>query len=346
MTRLPYLDYLRGLAAFLIMVYHFILFTGGLPPANSFLTKTGFYGVSVFYVLSGLTLFHVNRARMKPDRQDLVIFFLKRFFRIFPLLWLATFATIIMKGWPGWGKLLLNLTGLFGLVNPAAYIGTGVWSIGNELVFYLFFPFFIFLLNRSRLLFYTLAFLLFAIYAYFTFVQLPAFGAMPAAWTTYINPLNQVFLFLGGILIGLLSPKKVNQPFLIGLLAVSLLIYTFYPVTDTPLALVVGKTRMAYTFLSIVFVFCFYKFTYELPQVLNKPLHILGGISYSLYLLHPLVLFGIETTFSKLIGTVPAPDIIILSMIASLLISFIVFNYFERPINKLGEKIIRKWIVN
>ncbi len=37
-------------------------------------------------------------------------------------------------------KILLNLSGLFGFVAFDKYIPTGAWSIGNELVFYAFFP--------------------------------------------------------------------------------------------------------------------------------------------------------------------------------------------------------------
>ncbi len=52
MKRLYNLDYLRGLAAFGIMVYHYMKYTFGTFTADSFMGKIGIYGVSVFYVLS------------------------------------------------------------------------------------------------------------------------------------------------------------------------------------------------------------------------------------------------------------------------------------------------------
>lgn len=142
--RLYTLDYLRGLAAFSIMCYHLSLWSSlSRLDQHTFLGKLGVYGVSVFYVLSGLTLFHVYFKKMEPAFNDLKDFFLKRFFRIFPLLWLVVFLTLVLnKIVPTWKGLVLNLSGLFGLIRWTSYYATGTWSIGNELVFYLFFPFF------------------------------------------------------------------------------------------------------------------------------------------------------------------------------------------------------------
>ena len=55
--RIQGLDYLRGLAAFGIMVFHYSSWTLGKFGANTLLSRIGIYGVSIFYVISGLTLF-------------------------------------------------------------------------------------------------------------------------------------------------------------------------------------------------------------------------------------------------------------------------------------------------
>ncbi|MCB0760440.1 MAG: acyltransferase family protein, partial [Flavobacteriales bacterium] len=75
MGRLYNLDYLRGLAAFGIMIYHYLTWTLGKFSADDFLGRLGVYGVSVFYVLSGLTLYYVYFHKMQPTRQELVSFF-------------------------------------------------------------------------------------------------------------------------------------------------------------------------------------------------------------------------------------------------------------------------------
>ncbi|GAA4434225.1 acyltransferase [Pontibacter saemangeumensis] len=295
-SRLHNLDYLRGLAAFGIMAYHYILFGYGDPSTDLFIKRLGFYGVSVFYVLSGLTLFHVYRNSMQPNREDMTDFFLKRGFRILPLLWVVTFATLLVRwSYPGEIKLLLNLTGLFGLVAPSEYIGTGVWSIGNELVFYLFFPLFMFLLRKHRGLLALVTALLIGIYIYFAYAVLLSFGEYgTGAWHAYINPLNQVFLFLAGFLVGafFVSREIGNRKALL-LLASSLAAFAFYPVGGV-LDLISGNTRMVFSLLCILVCIAAYKITYRLPSFMERGFGLLGEISYSLYLLHPIVWFTVE----------------------------------------------------
>lgn len=335
--RLPYLDYLRGLAAFTIMLYHFVLFSVGDPPTDSFLKKAGIYGVSLFYVLSGLTLFHVYFNTWQTNLPTLFQFFTKRFFRIFPLLWLVTLLTLFFRPFPGYKMLLLNLTGLFGLVAPGAYIGTGVWSIGNELVFYLFFPLLLYLLHRNKPLLLVLAGILFRQYLAFAFVILPEFPKMVEAWKTYINPMNQAFLFLGGIGIGyLLRHKQFPQAFLLILLAVCLMVFVSYPVSGNAIHLITGWPRLVYTVLCLLIVSCLYKLHYPLPLLVRKPLALLGEISYGLYLLHPLVLFTLQVVFKGLQLRYLLP----LSGLASLLLSYLVYRYYEKPFIGLGNRLI------
>ena len=63
MNRLYNLDYLRGIVAFGIMIYHYFLWTFGKFSADTFIGRLGIYGVSIFYVLSGLTLYYVYYER-------------------------------------------------------------------------------------------------------------------------------------------------------------------------------------------------------------------------------------------------------------------------------------------
>jgi peptidoglycan/LPS O-acetylase OafA/YrhL len=113
--------------------------------------RLGIYGVSIFYVLSGLTLYYVYYEKIKPSKEDIISFFKKRVFRIFPLLWLVTIIAILLsRKMPGFTNLFLNLSGLFGFLRWDKYLSPGVRSIGNELVFYIFFPFFILSIKSSN----------------------------------------------------------------------------------------------------------------------------------------------------------------------------------------------------
>lgn len=147
--RINNLDYLRGFMAFAIMVYHYSSWTLHPFKSDSVLGVLGIYGVGIFYILSGLTLFIVYHEKIEIG--SLKSFFIKRVFRIFPLLWLSIFLSILLTGTKYTLKtIVLNLTGLFGVFEIDKYIATGSWSIGNELVFYLFFPIVLLIVNKKN----------------------------------------------------------------------------------------------------------------------------------------------------------------------------------------------------
>ncbi|MGZ5244541.1 MAG: acyltransferase family protein, partial [Bacteroidia bacterium] len=63
MKRIHNLDYLRGIAAFGIMAYHYLAWSFGEFSAEDFMGRFGLYGVSIFYCLSGLTLYSVYHEK-------------------------------------------------------------------------------------------------------------------------------------------------------------------------------------------------------------------------------------------------------------------------------------------
>ncbi|WP_404479139.1 hypothetical protein ACI06P_26325 [Sphingobacterium sp. ML3W] len=75
------------------MIYHYSNMVAPIPD-YSILSKFGYYGVSIFYILSGLTLFHVCEHRFNFTFSEIKVFFKKRVFRIFPLLILTTLLSI------------------------------------------------------------------------------------------------------------------------------------------------------------------------------------------------------------------------------------------------------------
>lgn len=343
MIRLHNLDYLRGFAALGIMIYHFSRWTFGEFPAETFIGRVGIYGVSVFYVLSGLTLFFVYQEKMNFNLTDIGSFFRKRFFRIFPLLWLATIlAVILSKKVPDFLDLFLNLSGLFGFIKWEAYFSTGAWSIGNELVFYVFFPFFIYFSKALKPLLWVLTAIIFGLYIYFAFYRLTPESGLTDQWVDYINPLNQVFLFLGGYLIGfLLTNAKINPVISVGLIITGLLIFILFPANGDAIHLVTGWNRIVFTFCCFLVCAGFYKLSLELPGVLHKSLTYLGEASYSVYMLHPIVyaVTGVGLGFvAKKLFAVSEWVIFPVAIIGTLIISYFVYYYFEKYFMKFGKR--------
>lgn len=306
--RLYTLDYLRGLAAFGIMFYHLTQWTYGPHDPNSFMGKVGYYGVSIFYVLSGLTLYHVYYKKMRIE--NLHKFFIKRFFRIFPLMWIVMLLTI----WIGERHYSLpliaaNLTGLFGFIKPSAYIGTGMWSIGNELVFYVFFPAFVLFYKKDHSSIWIFGLALLVAYLYFAFFN-------DYSWESYVNPLNQVFLFYCGFMIGLKAPAvKHSWIFIVAGVALFLL----WPVSSVA-DLVTGWGRLVFTLCCLLVTYGFYRMQFKFIWPLSK----LGEISYSVYLIHPLVYFGVGK-----LNLSPLPTVII-CIVATLIASYFVYMTVEK----------------
>jgi exopolysaccharide production protein ExoZ len=332
--RIASLDYLRGLMALGIMCYHYFVWSFGVYGSETFLGKIGIYGVSVFYVLSGLTLHLVYQDKL--TLKTVKSFLVKRVARIYPLLWLCILLNILLlaKSYP-YDKILLNITGLFGFLAVDKYIPTGAWSIGNELVFYALFPIILIGSRKFKYLIHFFFLITFCGALYFAFFQLLEFNSLGKAWKTYINPLNQLFLFVGGILIGSLFSTKENNK--LGLILLSLAIFIFLlPLSEGDLIHIIkGPNRIIYAFgcfiLTTAFLFI------KLPDFkwFNVVLERLGHISYSLYLIHPIVYWFLAKYLNRAENTY---GFLSLAIVITLVLSYVVYIYFEKTFINYGRK--------
>lgn len=343
MERLYRLDYLRGLTAFGIMYYHYTLWTVDQITLDGFLGRFGVYGVSIFYILSGLTLFHVYCDDFVPFRSKLMNYLKRRALRIYPLFWVATILSIaITKQFPDIIDFFLNITGLFGFVRWDKYFSIVAWSIGNELVFYLFFPVFVLVSKYSKFLFFMLGLFLFLIFIYFAFFKLNPGLSLYKQWKNYINPLNQVFLFYCGYLTGLIFKKTtIDNKLLVTVGIFSLLFFNFFPSSGNAINIVTGYSRILFTGASVLICLVFYKLTFKVPELINKPLKLMGEASYSIYLLHPIIwiLIGVAWKYLKLNTLDPTGYFrLLISIGATLIFSYFVYFNFERYFITLGRR--------
>lgn len=343
MKRVYNLDYLRGLSALGIMIYHYLSWSNGNFSAESFMGRFGIYGVSIFYVLSGLTLYLVYYNKIQFSLEGLMFFLKKRVFRIYPLFWIVTILTLIFSRETfNFIDLLLNLSGFFGFVSWDKYFATGGWSIGNEIVFYTFFPFFILCFKKFKLIMFLFGLIILGLYLYFAFFKLNANSTLSEQWTKYVNPLNQIFLFLGGIIIGhLFKNVFFNFLFIFLLLLLVITIFVFYPSNVDTVSIVTGISRLIFSACCLVICFCFFKMSFNLPKFVHQPLALLGEISYSVYLIHPIILnltLIISRTFIKYFYYFPESVSLILSAVLTIIISYYSYHYFEKYFIKLAEQ--------
>jgi peptidoglycan/LPS O-acetylase OafA/YrhL len=142
---LPGILGLRGMAALAVVLFH-LIHLGGLPVPDSFsfIARDFGKGVHLFFVLSAFSLMHSTEHTM--GRATWVSeYFVKRFFRIAPLYYSIM---AIMVFWPVlrsgvWSvdaeAVLLNLTFTFGFTPWKGIVLAG-WSVGVEMLFYVVFP--------------------------------------------------------------------------------------------------------------------------------------------------------------------------------------------------------------
>jgi peptidoglycan/LPS O-acetylase OafA/YrhL len=153
--RIGTLDAWRFIAVWMVIQGHAWTFSNLSVPINTYapfvrrLTRFGNVGVLVFFVISG---FVICRGLM---RNGLHGFYVRRFFRILPPLWLYLAALLALSAWDiirmtpeqlGWSAALLcNFD-----VNCGWY-GGHTWSLAYEEQFYLAFPLLFMLLQRRHL---------------------------------------------------------------------------------------------------------------------------------------------------------------------------------------------------
>lgn len=349
-NRLFFLDYLRGLSAFGILVYHYLSWTLGNFKSESIIARFGVYGVSIFYILSGITLFHVYHTKLQNPKEFIKNFLKKRLLRILPLLCLAILLSVlVLQSRPDFWNLFLNVTGLFGFFDWNKSIVIGGWSIGNEIVFYAFFILMMLFYTKNKIIFYSISVLSFMLFVFFAFSVLSPNDTLTNQWENYVNPMNQLFLFVSGILIASLFRNTIIKPAYNSIIVlIGLILFCFSPAFGDTINLVTGVNRIVFTLSVILICLFFYKSTFSLPAFLHKPLHFLGLISYSLYLLHPIFFSicgkGIDLWLSN---DFPYKQTLrlLLSTGSTVVVSYFVYSYYEVYFISLGKK-TRKLIEN
>ncbi|WP_187774589.1 acyltransferase family protein [Billgrantia pellis] len=348
MPRICSIDYLRGIMALAVMVYHFLSWSLGVPDSGTLVGRLGVYAVSTFYIISGISLYLVYQNTRWSFR-EIGSYVLKRYFRIAPAFWVATLLMITFYVFknssfvPDWPKYASNFSLTFGFYNPRDYIPGGGWSIGNEMVFYAFFPLLI-VATRNAWLFLTALALTFLIYIWFAFFMLSPRETLAEQWSLYINPMNQAFLFALGVALGWLrdtmgSPSKVTA---FSCLILSTLLFCFYPAEGNQIGIVTSDKRILFTFFCGAL--CFSVLHLNLNNTFFSPvLKFFGDISYSLYLLHSVAATYVLQLLLPIMGEFSpfekAAVLFIFVSPMSICISYLLYRYIEKPAIRAGKKI-------
>lgn len=346
--RVEALDWLRGIMALSIMIYHLVFWIVHPLDSSSVLGRFGVYGVSIFFIVSGLSM-AIAYSHFIENWTTSLAFIVRRIFRIWPLLWVCVFLALLPQmrhgNYAPPALIFMNLTTAFGFISPKSYINTGAWSIGNEMVYYMFAPIIIITYNKSLRLGNAFLFIAFCVCMFFAFFMLDSAVPLDGQWPIYIDPLNNLFLFTAGIAIfynipyGKKNAKSAASPIL---LLASLSLFYFYPASGNEIVIVTGVTRIIFVCASIGIVVSFYTFSYSdyIPEIIKYSLGRLGMATYGVYLLHPIAEKYIAFILNGL-GYFSDTMLFGLVIVSSIFFALVSYNLFEKKFVLVGKNITR-----
>jgi peptidoglycan/LPS O-acetylase OafA/YrhL len=345
---MPQLDSLRALAFFGVAASHWV-------PGNP-LAFAGGTGVQLFFVLSGFLITGIlleYRRLQESDasltaRAALRTFYIRRFFRIFPLYYGVIAATLILnigpirELWPWHVCYASNF--LYGLHKPGPDDPfTHFWSLGVEEQFYLIWPFLIFFLRPI-----TLQRLIITLILIAPLCRIGMEMAFPELHRVNYFPIScGDSLGLGACLAvatrdgffgasGSQVARRIGILGLLGALASAALI----PVAGNALAVQMGHTFVVLFFGWLVFGAA-QGFGGWFGALLNRPeLRFLGKISYGLYVFHHFFTLSHVRTFLGLLGLPPEwSEHVVVQFVVRLfftvLLAAISWYLYEKPLNNL-----------
>jgi peptidoglycan/LPS O-acetylase OafA/YrhL len=339
-TRYVFIDGLRGIAAFLVMVYHFNMapdairevYQSLLPLPIHFIITNGWFGVDIFFVISGLVIAHsVGNSIITP--RYFANFALRRSIRIDPPYWVALIACVLVQQF---GNLVI---GKHTVVFPSVkvwlanisylQIWYGVsllgvsWSLTHELQFYILFICLIgFCQSMLRVAPNSKAWSSALLFLCFGVTGL-ASAAYPfqADRTAMVTCAQTWHMFCCGVFCYLLLNRKIVWP----LAAVYLIGITLLKIDGTIAPVRVG------VLLATVVTACQ---TNKLGVWLKaRPFQYFGRISYSLYLIHGIV--GVPLLyFAYRVGVkspIPLIACYLLAVTVTIGIADLMYRFVERP---------------
>jgi peptidoglycan/LPS O-acetylase OafA/YrhL len=362
--RLAFADFLRGIAALVVVLGHFTVLYLTSPQIVSYITMGApapavampaivsrlvdlfdlpSTGVAVFFLISGFVI------PLSLDGTSTPAYLLKRFLRIFPTYWVAlglgVAATFVSAGF--WSRpvthdhidyvsntfLIANLFGRFDILSVA-------WTLQIEMKFYLLAPLFYMALRRGMLW----PLLLCGVAVAGIFWNATAFcnNVDIACWDHYRfsvrmfweDMMHMVYMLMGSVLYAHYR-KLIPNWQVIGGVA-----FLFGCYNAAALAMPLPKGGQHLPFLSGLIVFVSLYAMRDQVR-LTAPFRFLANISYSLYVIHPIV--GYVTMRLLMATGLPYLAAFAIALAFVIGIAWAMHVYVEAPTIALGKRLAKAW---
>lgn len=334
MKRLAYLDALRGIAALMVVFTH--LYGPLLGDVWLFreLLDVGKLGVLWFFMISGVVI----PFSLRPVPDGARRFVISRFMRLYPAYWLSllVYLTVLQVGggiMPPWIQIMANLTMLQTLLGFGDVIGL-YWTLFIELVFYglcllLFLSGKLYdLITRTRC----------ALGALLLGLALAVLREQTERKLPVALPLALSLMFFGSIWRQWLLAEHSRQltRCLVLVLGAYLLLLPPTLILAYSQDMGVGEAPGRYLFTYATAIISFVVLT-RIVQLKHPALVWLGGVSYSLYLLHPSMLM-LSDFLLKDLRVAPLYNAV-LATVLTLGIAHLSFRFIETPFIQLGKRL-------
>ncbi|OOE14590.1 acyltransferase family protein [Fictibacillus arsenicus] len=315
--------------------------------------KTGYLGVSFFFILSGFILVYNYKEKLNEfDPIQLKKFYIARVAKIYPI-HLFTFLLAVPyyffiplkhESFLYIFQAITNIALIHSFIPFGNVSFNGVsWSLSDEMFFYLLFPFIIYygfklsLVNSLKLIGATwIITLLLALY-------LPSESSF-SQWFFYFFPGIRIIEFLGGMFLGAIY-LKVRRRFyksflLFSSLEVMSILFFITMVFISPQFTQNLRYGLIFipSILLIIFVFAFQRgFLSKLFS--NKLFVYLGNISFSFYMVHNLFLSYIMFLWKP---NIDQGFVILICLLLSTLSSSLLYHFLEEPMRKKVKAILEE----
>jgi peptidoglycan/LPS O-acetylase OafA/YrhL len=358
------LDHLRALAIILVLGFHYQVLFANLS-WMACLTKFGWTGVDLFFVLSGFLISSQLFAQIKKGNSiSLKTFFIKRFFRILPLYFFIVGVYFLFPYFrekealpPLWK--FLTFTQNFGLDNKHFGTCSHAWSLCVEEHFYLILPLILILLISKNLF----------SKSYWILVTLFAFG-IALRWSIWNNyyPTNGVtnesmsywsehiyyptYNRLDGLLVGVgiaamyqFLPKFWNKISMFGnqltvlSLALLIVIYFYFSEIGTYTTSIFGFPLISIAYgLLVIAAICPSSFLYNFNSKITT---LIATLSFAIYLSHKCIIHVVQEFLMKFGVDKNDNLMFVVCMLTCIIGAWLLHLSIEKPFMKIRDRILR-----
>lgn len=318
---------MRGLACIGVVIFHYSTILN-IYGGRFGVLELGARGPYVFFIISGFLAFAVENKEKNVGIKE---YYIKRFFKLIPVYYLVIMCNIVFWNYRLTGNLPIDTSNLYWFryflcLNTTIPTENGFWfnlnaswTISAFVCFYLMVPFLVKYIKELKS---SSVFFLITVVIAYIWNQYIYYGGF------YSSIACLPFFALGIIAYYGINEMKQNKVMLSLLSVLLVIIVSFGYVTQMGFSII---------FVSLLILSVNFEFK---NKFVKTCFIIIGKYSYTIYLVHALVM-GILNEMNSTFN-ISKIKLVLFNMLATIVLSYIVYNFVERPFYLIGKKIVTR----